>query len=65
VPNYSLQTILLVLIVGQVPPALSAPDMLVSEAGQESVMQCVILLHGLARTSRSMEELQQKLGKAG
>jgi len=63
--NYSLQTILLVLIAGQIPPALGAPDMLVSEAGQESDTECVILLHGLARTSRSMEELQQKLGKAG
>jgi hypothetical protein len=63
--NYSLQTILFVLLTGLIPPALMAQEAPESQAGQESVAECVILLHGLARTSRSMEELQQKLGDAG
>ena len=63
--NYSLQSILFMLLAGLGPPALMAQDVPVPEAAQESVAECVILLHGLARTSRSMEELQQKLEKVG
>ena len=63
--NSSLQTILFVLIAGLVPSVVMAQVAPVAEAGQESGAECVILLHGLARTSGSMEELRQKLGNAG
>jgi pimeloyl-ACP methyl ester carboxylesterase len=41
------------------------PATAVESAGIDEATDCVILLHGLARSSASMDKMQQRLGEAG
>jgi hypothetical protein len=50
--------LLWLLLVSTHPVALGAPSM-------QTATECVILLHGLARTSHSLRKLERALGKAG